>query len=150
VSSDLRRRLERLERGRSRARPTRRGKTKDLPQGEEIETESGLAYHIDTRYSSDYLHGSRPLQEVLTYASSLAAEVGNDTGLKASKIRRWGFVDIETTGLSGGAGTLGFLIGLGTFEKEGFRLRRERGFPSAAVLPARSRGRSRDFTAAAR
>jgi uncharacterized protein YprB with RNaseH-like and TPR domain len=60
---------------------------------------------------------------VLTYASSLAAEVGNDTGLKASKIRRWGFVDIETTGLSGGAGTLGFLIGLGTFEKEGFRLR---------------------------
>jgi tetratricopeptide (TPR) repeat protein len=60
---------------------------------------------------------------VLTYASSLAAEVGNDTGLKASKIRRWGFVDIETTGLSGGAGTLGFLMGLGTFEKEGFRLR---------------------------
>jgi hypothetical protein len=60
---------------------------------------------------------------VLSYASSLAAEVGNDTGLKASKIRRWGFVDIETTGLSGGAGTLGFLIGLGTFVKGGFHLR---------------------------
>ncbi len=123
MSSDLRRRLERLERGRSRARPRPRGKIRDLPQGEEIKTESGLAYHIDTRYPSDYLHGSRPLQEVLTYASSLAAEVGNDTGLKASKIRRWGFVDIETTGLSGGAGTLGFLIGLGTFEKGGFHLR---------------------------
>ena len=123
MSSDLRRRLERLERGRSRARPRRRGKIKELPQGEEMETKSGLAYHIDTRYPSDYLHGSRPLQEVLAYASSLAAEVGNEPGLKASKIRRWGFVDIETTGLSGGAGTLGFLIGLGTFEKEGFHLR---------------------------
>ncbi len=123
MSSDLRRRLERLERGRSRARPRRRGEIKELPQGEEMETKSGLAYHIDTRYPADYLHGSRPLQEVLTYASSLAAEVGNEPGLMASKIRRWGFVDIETTGLSGGAGTLGFLIGLGTFEKEGFHLR---------------------------
>ncbi|MEE9216482.1 MAG: ribonuclease H-like domain-containing protein [Anaerolineales bacterium] len=123
MSSDLRRRLERLEQGRSRARPRRRVKIRELRQGEEIKTESGLAYHIDTRYPSDYLHGSRPLKEVLTYASSLAAEVGNDTGLKASKIHRWGFVDIETTGLSGGAGTLGFLIGVGTFEKGEFLLR---------------------------
>lgn len=123
MSSDLRRRLERLERGRTRARPRRRGKIIDLPQGEEIKTDGGLAFYIDTRYPSDYLHGSRPLKEVLAYASSLAAEVGNDSSLKTSKIRRWGFVDIETTGLSGGAGTLGFLIGLGTFEKSGFRLR---------------------------
>ena len=46
-----------------------------------------------------------------------------DPGLSGSKIRRWGFVDIETTGLSGGAGTLGFLIGLGTFVRGGFNLR---------------------------
>jgi uncharacterized protein YprB with RNaseH-like and TPR domain len=53
----------------------------------------------------------------------LAAEVASDQGLENSSIQRWGFVDIETTGLSGGAGTLGFLIGLGTFEEEGFSLR---------------------------
>lgn len=123
MSRDLRRRLERLERGRPRAQPRRRAKIKDLPKGQEVKTESGVAYHIDSHYPSDYLHGNRPLKEVLTYASSLAAEVGNDTGLKASNIRRWGFVDIETTGLSGGAGTLGFLIGLGTFDKGGFHLR---------------------------
>ncbi len=123
MSSDLRRRLERLDRGTSRAQPRRRGKIQDLPKGEETKTASGHAFHINTHYPSDYLHGNRPLQELLTYASGLAAEVGNDPGLSGSKIRRWGFVDIETTGLSGGAGTLGFLIGLGTFVKGGFNLR---------------------------
>ena len=123
MSSDLRRRLERLERGTSRARPRRSGEIRDLPKGEETKTASGHAFHINTHYPSDYLHGNRPLQELLTYASGLAAEVGNDPGLSGSKIRRWGFVDIETTGLSGGAGTLGFLIGLGTFVRGGFNLR---------------------------
>lgn len=33
------------------------------------------------------------------------------------------FFDIETTGLSGGAGTLAFLVGCGWFEAEGFRVR---------------------------
>lgn len=123
MSSNLRRRLERLDRGTSRERARRRGKIRELPEGEETKTASGHAFHINTHYSSDYLHGNRPLQELLTYASELAAEVGNDPGLSGSKIRRWGFVDIETTGLSGGAGTLGFLIGLGTFVRGGFNLR---------------------------
>jgi len=123
MSSDLRRRLERLERGSSRVRARRSGKIRALPQGKETKTASGLAFHINTHYPSDYLHGNRSLQELLPYASGLAAEVGNDPGLSGSKIRRWGFVDIETTGLSGGAGTLGFLIGLGTFVKSGFNLR---------------------------
>jgi uncharacterized protein YprB with RNaseH-like and TPR domain len=33
------------------------------------------------------------------------------------------FFDIETTGLSGGAGTIAFLVGCGWFEAEGFRVR---------------------------
>ena len=123
MSSDLRRRLERLDRSTSRARPRRSGQIRDLPKGEETKTASGHAFHINTHYPSDYLHGNRPLQELLTYASGLAAEVGNDPGLSGSKIRRWGFVDIETTGLAGGAGTLGFLIGVGTFVRGGFNLR---------------------------
>jgi len=112
MSSDLRRRLERLESGRPRprARTRRRARAQDLPPGEEVETAEGFAYRIDTRYSADYRHGRSSLQDVLSYAPGLAAEVANDAGLERSKIQRWGFVDIETTGLSGGAGTLGFLI----------------------------------------
>ncbi|GMR10462.1 MAG: hypothetical protein BMS9Abin28_1283 [Anaerolineae bacterium] len=124
MSSDLRRRLERLERGRPRSRArARRGGAQDLPPGEEVDTAEGLAYRIDTRYAADYRHGRNSLQDVLSYAPGLAAEVANDAGLERSKIRRWGYVDIETTGLSGGAGTLGFLIGLGSFQEGEFNLR---------------------------
>jgi tetratricopeptide (TPR) repeat protein len=36
---------------------------------------------------------------------------------------RWAFLDTETTGLAGGAGTYAFLIGVGRITKEGFRVR---------------------------
>ena len=125
MSSDLRRRLERLERGKRKPSPRKRRRTevRDLPAGEEVETSHGMSYRIDTSYSADYQHGQSPLHEVMRYAPSLAAEVASDAGLERSKIERWAFIDIETTGLSGGAGTLGFLIGLGTFQADGFTLR---------------------------
>ncbi|MFQ5943284.1 MAG: ribonuclease H-like domain-containing protein [Anaerolineales bacterium] len=123
MSSDLRRRLERLERRPARAQKRRPRKARDLPPGEELETAQGLTYRIDTQFSAEFQHGRNSLQEVLSYEPSLAAEVANDAGLQHSNIQRWGFVDIETTGLSGGAGTLGFLIGLGSFQAGGFTLR---------------------------
>ena len=83
----------------------------------------GPAYRIDTHYAADYRHGQRSLQDVLSYTPGLAAEVASEPGLEGSDIQHWGFVDIETTGLSGGAGTLGFLIGLGTFKEGEFGLR---------------------------
>ena len=73
MSSDLRRRLERLDRDTSRTRARRRGKIRELPKGEETKIASGHAFHITTHYPSDYLHGNRPLQELLTYASGLEA-----------------------------------------------------------------------------
>jgi hypothetical protein len=36
---------------------------------------------------------------------------------------RWAFLDTETTGLAGGTGTYAFLIGVGSIEQAGFRLR---------------------------
>ena len=45
------------------------------------------------------------------------------TGGGGAAPRRFGFFDIETTGLGGGTGTYIFLAGLGTFEDGGFRLR---------------------------
>jgi len=37
--------------------------------------------------------------------------------------RRWAFLDTETTGLAGGAGTYAFLVGVGSIDEEGFRVR---------------------------
>jgi uncharacterized protein YprB with RNaseH-like and TPR domain len=46
---------------------------------------------------------------------------------RASSVDDWArrivFFDIETTGLSGGAGTIAFLVGCGWFDDEGFRVR---------------------------
>src|SRR5262249_22040792 len=36
---------------------------------------------------------------------------------------RWAFLDTETTGLAGGTGTYAFLIGVGSVDSQGFRLR---------------------------
>ena len=36
---------------------------------------------------------------------------------------RWAFLDTETTGLAGGTGTYAFLIGVGSIDSSGFRLR---------------------------
>ena len=35
----------------------------------------------------------------------------------------WAFLDTETTGLAGGCGTCAFLIGVGSIDREGFRVR---------------------------
>src|SRR6185503_12515002 len=37
--------------------------------------------------------------------------------------KRWAFLDTETTGLAGGTGTYAFLIGVGSIDETGFRLR---------------------------
>src|SRR5258707_1129260 len=36
---------------------------------------------------------------------------------------KWAFLDTETTGLAGGTGTYAFLIGVGSIDTEGFRIR---------------------------
>ena len=36
---------------------------------------------------------------------------------------KWAFLDTETTGLAGGTGTYAFLVGVGSIEASGFRLR---------------------------
>ena len=53
----------------------------------------------------------------------LAAEIARDDGLAGVDLTRLLFVDTETTGLVGGAGTIAFLIGVGAFEQDEFVLR---------------------------
>jgi uncharacterized protein len=62
--------------------------------------------------------------------SSYRPELSQPLGLfdrRAGALPDWAqrvvFFDIETTGLSGGAGTVAFLVGCGWFEDEGFRVR---------------------------
>ncbi len=60
---------------------------------------------------------------MLAFHPRLAAEVAGQPALQGVPLERLAFLDTETTGLAGGAGTLVFLVGVGTFEEGAFRLR---------------------------
>lgn len=122
--SELRRRLQRLQprRPEAPARPPL-PPGQGLPPGEVLDTGAGPAFRIERLYPSDTPHGSARLADVLGFAGDLAAEVAGRSELGAVSPQDLIFLDTETTGLAGGAGTLVFLVGVGRFEPEGFRLR---------------------------
>jgi uncharacterized protein len=124
-SADLRRRLSRLGRRAAlsvQPAPTRPSGIAPLP-GEEIPTTSGAAYRLQRSYPSDHQHGLGRLDDLLAFDTLLAADVARQPALADTRIERLLFLDTETTGLAGGAGTLAFLVGVGSFTPEGFRLR---------------------------
>lgn len=74
-------------------------------------------------YPVEHLHGDMPLAAAFSSSAEHLALVGNDNSLVECKPARAFFMDTETTGLAGGAGTVAFLVGIGRFTEEGmFRL----------------------------
>jgi uncharacterized protein YprB with RNaseH-like and TPR domain len=126
-AAEIRRRLSRL--GRQKPKVPRaataigRSMPTGLPPGEELSTPHGTAFRIDTPYPLDHAHGPSTLADVLGYEPILAAEVVRQPKLASATFERMAFLDTETTGLVGGAGTIVFLVGVGTFEGDAFRLR---------------------------
>jgi uncharacterized protein YprB with RNaseH-like and TPR domain len=124
--SKLKRRLKRLGyRGRS---PKRRRRAADrtasgLPPGEVIQTPHGKTFRIAKVFAMEHQHGSGLIGDLLSYESQLAAEIAGQSGLGDYPLDHLVFLDTETTGLAGGAGTLVFLVGVGAFVEDGFRLR---------------------------
>jgi uncharacterized protein len=84
------------------------------------DTAWGKVYYRDHFWPLDHRHGDIALEAALSLAPQTLERLapGSEGGLA-----RAAFIDIETSGLSGGAGTFAFLVGVGTFEALGFRLR---------------------------
>jgi hypothetical protein len=126
-SEELRRRFQRVGRRRRPAVPplpaAAPAAATGLPLGEEVHTPSGVAYRLENLFPLRHEHGRWPLHAVLSYDPGLAAEVAQQSGLTSIAPEQLAYIDTETTGLAGGAGTLVFLIGIGRFVDEGFRLR---------------------------
>ena len=124
--SELRRRLRRLGRRRSAPRRQRHAASipaADLPPGEVIETPHGETYRMVQTYAMNHKHGDGSIGDLLQHGSQLAAEIAGQSGLGDFPLEQLAFLDTETTGLAGGAGTLVFLVGVGTFVDNTFRLR---------------------------
>lgn len=84
--------------------------------------EYGCFYLIERRYSLSFLHGGCKLGDSLEVGDNVITALGGEDceGLQADQLL---YLDTETTGLSGGAGTVAFLVGVGFFEKDAFVVR---------------------------
>jgi uncharacterized protein YprB with RNaseH-like and TPR domain len=95
----------------------------DVLGGRVVTNSFGRALVVDRRYESDRYHGTlrigdcelRDDRSLRLLDPNLAAP--DDCGTRTL------FVDLETTGLSGGAGTVAFLVGCGWFDMGAFQIR---------------------------
>jgi hypothetical protein len=104
--------------------------------GRVAETDFGQCLVIDRRYEADRFHGTIRVGDCdLEDCDALGildpalrgCEQSSDRGqTPVGQLRtfpRTVFIDLETTGLSGGAGTLAFLVGCGYFDLGAFQVR---------------------------
>ncbi|MDW7738491.1 MAG: ribonuclease H-like domain-containing protein [Bacillota bacterium] len=89
----------------------------------EDNTAFGNCYFREKQFPLEYQHGIYKLSGSLTCCGPELVLPTRDKRLEFFDPRDSIFLDIETTGLSGGTGTLAFLIGLGWFEGDLFLLR---------------------------
>jgi hypothetical protein len=121
MNTDLRDKLRRLNIHKGAAhvtpKPKRKSHLESLIDGDVIETDYGPTFIHTERYALDHVHGLRPLGELLDLPGAVAARLAG-IDLDEFNLRRTVFIDTETTGLSGGTGTLAFVVGVGTFDKD--------------------------------
>ncbi len=84
------------------------------------ETPAGLAYLIEAVYPPQHTYGHTPL--AVTSPLEAIAAWAEEPRILDNPLESFYFLDVETTGLQGGAGTYVFLVGVGYLNSEGFRL----------------------------
>ncbi len=88
--------------------------------GEEVENARGKCFFSRTLFGARTSHGSSEIACLARPDMDAAALLAGQPGIGGMAISDALFLDTETTGLSGGTGTLAFLVGLGWFEGEDF------------------------------
>lgn len=92
------------------------------PLGETRETPHGAVHFIDEVLEPGHAHGRIPVRGALDVAADVMAMLALDPALGDVDPKRMLVLDTETTGLSTGAGTVPFLVGLAWFEDGALRL----------------------------
>lgn len=81
--------------------------------GRDINTHYGVVFSSDHHYLPGYLHGNQPLRPVQSIAG--ITQWAKAQHLESEDLENFIFLDTETTGLSGGTGTMAFMVGVGRF-----------------------------------
>ncbi len=83
-------------------------------------TQGGYAFIVENRYPPNHTHGD--IHILGLGPLDILAEWAGESRIRQCRQQAFAYLDIETTGLSGGAGTYAFLIGVGRFDGEEFQL----------------------------
>src|SRR5580704_16290506 len=103
-------------------RPASAGYIQDLISGAVVSTCHGEHFETEKLWERHRRHGSAEISDLIELPEDLLAEL-SDGAIARAHPTKWAFLDTETTGLAGGTGTYAFLIGVGSIEPAGFRLR---------------------------
>ena len=90
--------------------------------GKIIGDEESAFFCLRQEYPLDHTLGDVPLGDALSSSGKEIALSACDDSLLSFNPRKTCFMDTETTGLAGGAGTVAFLVGIGYFEETSFVL----------------------------
>jgi len=94
----------------------------ELMSGQVVSTPHGEHFETEKVWERHRRHGSVDISDLAELPEDLLDPLSEGAITRAHPTR-WAFLDTETTGLAGGAGTYAFLIGVGSIDASGFRLR---------------------------
>lgn len=89
-----------------------------LPPGHEEATPHGVLWRRELRYPATFVHGAVPLAAGRRLDGARLAVLSKDPSMAQLDATQCLFLDTETTGLHGGAGTVVFAYGLAFFERD--------------------------------
>lgn len=98
-------------------------KIEEVLSGKFISTPFGDSFIRENYFPQDYRCGEVELFQIFQSSSKTISSLARDDRLKEIDINKTVFLDTETTGLAGGAGTYIFLVGIGYFEGDQFCVR---------------------------
>jgi uncharacterized protein len=98
------------------------GYIQELMSGEVVATAHGEHFETERVWERHRRHGSVGIADLASLPEDLLEPLSGGDVVRAHPMK-WAFLDTETTGLAGGTGTYAFLIGVGSIDASGFRLR---------------------------
>ncbi len=122
----LKARLERLVAAAAQRRTRRDPEPRPLEElvdGMRVLNERGEFFLAQSSVHLEIRHGEVPLSRFHSVAPETVELLTAEPELAGFDLRRAVFLDTETTGLAGGAGTAAFLIGIGFVDGDRFRVR---------------------------
>lgn len=124
----LRRQIARIDRkyvepAAAKQAPPKPGRfIEELLTGQVVRTSLGEHFETEKLWERHRRHGSVDIADLAELPEDLLDSLSGGAIARAHPTK-WAFLDTETTGLAGGTGTYAFLIGVGSIDGEGFRLR---------------------------